>query len=194
MTTKANIKIYQGGSLKLPVRWESAVKAYKPITTISKTAPVEISTVEAHGIPSGWRVKITNVLGMKEINSEEYQAISAVLPGSFQLNNINSVGYTTYTSGGIVEYNVPMPLTGFTGKMQIRPSVNSEEVYLELDTATGGIVINIEENLITINITPEQSKELNFNSAVYSLELTKLPEIAVTLLRGNITLIKEVTR
>ena len=57
---KLNFKIYQGSTFKEVLRWETSTKVYKPISSITKAAPMVISST-AHGIPVGWRTKVTNV-------------------------------------------------------------------------------------------------------------------------------------
>lgn len=193
MSTKVNLKVVQGGTFSKVLRWESPEKVYKHIAGILKTAPVEISTVEAHGVPEGWRVKISNVLGMKELNTETYYPVSKVLPGSFQINDINALGFNTYTSGGVVEYNKPVSLENITGRMQIRSKVTSEEVILELNVSNGGIIIDNNLKTIIILITAEQTASLDFVTAVYSLELMD-GNVVIPFINGSISLTKEVTR
>lgn len=195
MPMKLNLKVLQGSTYKHDLRWESNTKVYKSISSIQKSAPVEISTIEAHGAPEGWRVKITNAQGMREINNEDtYFVISNVLPGSFQINCINAVGYSMYTTGGVVEYNKPVDLTGSTARMQIRSTLASEEVILELTTENGGILIDATNKVISIYITAEQSKLFTFNNAVYGLEIISSTGEVTSLVSGIITLTKEVTR
>ena len=191
---KVNFKIYQGSTFSEVLRWESGTKVYKQIASITKTAPIEISTVVAHEIPEGWRVKITNVGGMKEINSEDtYRVATGVLPGSFQINDVNALGFTTYTSGGVVEYNQPVDLAGYTARMQLREKINSAEVLLELTTANNRVIINNVDKTITLNIDAATTAALNFSTCVYSLELVKGSEV-ISLASGNISLLQEVTR
>jgi hypothetical protein len=194
MPARLNLKLIQGSSFTQEIRWESNTKVYRAIASIQKSAPVEISTIEAHGIPERWRVKISNVQGMKEINSDEYVVVSNVLPGSFQLNSINAIGYTMYTSGGVVEYNAPVGLAGYSARMQIRPSVSSEVVLLELTSADNEIVVNDEDKVIAITISAAESMELDFKTAVYSLEMIGPAGNVVTLVNGTVSLVKEVTR
>ena len=194
MPSKLNFKIYQGSTFREVLRWESGKRIYKQISNVAKTAPVEISTVLAHEIPDGWRVKITNVVGMKEINSTElYHTVSTVLPGSFQLNNINAIGYSNYTEGGIVEYYEPVDLTGVTARMQIREKLDSDTVILELTTENSGIIIDQVNKTITIHITAVQTAALTFSTAVYGLELVKSGDV-IPFITGSISLIREVTR
>ena len=190
---KLNFKIYQGSTFKEVLRWESSTKVYKPISGITKSAPVEISCV-GNGIPTGWRVKISNVVGMKEINSgDNYYVATDVLTDSFKINAVNAVGFTDYTSGGIVEYNEPVDLTGVTARMQIRPSLTSSEILLELTTENGRIAIDNVNKTISLSIDAATTAGLTFTSAVYSLELVKGVEVT-PFINGTISLVAEVTR
>ncbi len=190
---KLNFKLYQGSTFREVLRWESSTKVYKTISGITKSAPVEISST-GHGAPVGWRVKITNVAGMKEINStENYYVVTDTLADSFKLNAINAVGFTDYISGGIVEYNEPVDLAGVTAKMQLRSSIDSSEVILELTTENGGIILDNVAKTITIYISATQTALLTFSSVVYSLELTKSGDV-IPFITGAITLVPEVTR
>lgn len=192
--TKINFKIYQGSTFREVLRWESSTKVYKTITAISKTAPISITAV-GHGLPEGWRAKITNVLGMKEINNAEaYYPVSNVTTDTFEINEINAYGFTAYSGGGIVEYNTPVDLATTTARLQVRSKVEDTEVLLDLTTENGGITIDNVNKTITIEITPTVTAALNFSThAVYSLELVA-NGIVTPFIMGTMTLVKEVTR
>lgn len=189
---KVNFKIYQGSTFAEVFRWESALVTYLPITAITKTAPVVV-TCTGTLPPVGWRAKITGVVGMKEINSDEYLTVTGTSGNTITFNSVNASNYNTYTSGGIVEYNTPMDLTGYVGRLQIRPQTNSSTVLLELTSQNGGIEINNSLKTITVLISASQSQALNFTNAVYSLELVNNAEV-ITFSLGNVSLVTEVTR
>jgi hypothetical protein len=190
---KLNFKVYQGSTFRQVLRWESSAKIYVPITAITKTAPVVVTAV-AHGAPLGWRAKITGVLGMKEINdTENYRLITVKTADTVTFNEVNAAGYTTYTSGGILEYNSPVDLTGYTARMQLRSTLDSSTVIQELTTANGGILIDNTYKTITVVLTATQTAALTFSSAVYSLELVSGSEV-YTFCTGTLTLVKEITR
>ena len=190
---KLNLKVYQGATFREPLRWESSTKVYKPISGITKSAPIVINAV-GHGIPVGWRTKVTNVVGMTDINSAEvYHTVTEVTSDTVTINAVNALGFKDYISGGVLEYNAPVELAGYIGRMQIRSNLTDPEVILELTSANGGIVIDDVAKVITIVITAAQSALLNFASAVYSLELVQGLDV-VPFLTGNISLVQEVTR
>ncbi len=102
----------------------------------------------------------------------------------------------------------PVDLTGYYGKMQIRPSVTSNTVYLTLSSSlnpdgTGLNFSGSNNNLpptsgsIGIYIASCTSSMLNFDGqAYYDLEIysgSSCP-YAIRLIEGQVTLSKEVTR
>jgi len=130
MSTPAriNFKIYQGTTFNEVLRWESSVKTYVPITGITKSAPLVV-TAPAHNIPLEWRVKFTNISGMTDLNNNDtYYQVTSKTTDTITINSVNSLGFKEYTSGGVVEYNTPIDLTGFTARMQIRSSLNDTDI------------------------------------------------------------------
>lgn len=192
---KLNFKVYQGSTFEEVLRWESSTKVYVPITGITKAAPVVI-TAPAHGIPVGWRARVTNVAGMKEINcsEEEYYTVTANTTDTVTINSINAVGYTAYTSGGILEYNQPVDLTGYTARMHIREKLDSTSIVLQLTTENSRILIDNTLKTITLKISATDTAALGFTQAVYNLELVSSSGVVTSLITGNLQLIKEVTR
>ena len=83
-------------------------------------------------------------------------------------------------------------LTGYQAKMQLRESVNGK-VLIELTTTNGRLIITPLDGKIEMHLTPAETKELNFCKALYDLDIFTT-ENKYTLLEGNVTLIKEVTR
>lgn len=190
---KLNFKIYQGSTFREVLRWESSLKVYAPIQAITKSAPVVV-TAQNHNCPLGWRAKVVGAGGMKEINSQDnYYLVTARTNDTVTFNSVNSLAFTAYTSGGVLEYNQPVPLTDYTARMQIREKLDSPTVLLELTTENGGIVIDTVNYTITVLAQANQTQALNFRQAVYSLELVKGLEV-VPFSSGNISLVQEVTR
>ena len=191
---KLNLKAYQGSTFREVLRWESSTKVYAAITAIAKSAPVSITAV-AHGIPVGWRTKVTNVLGMKELNSaENYHTVTATTTDTVTINAINALGYTDYTSGGVLEYNQPVDLAGMTARMQVRDKLTSDVVLLELTTENGGIVIDTVLKTITLVITATAAAAFTFTTGIYSLELQNVAAEVIPFTTGSFTVVQEVTR
>jgi hypothetical protein len=190
--TKLNLKIYQGSTFRETIRWESALKVYAPITNISKSAPMVV-TASNHGVPAGWRVKINGAIGMKEANTTEYITASEVSATAVTFNSINSLAFSTYTGGGVLEYNQPVDLAGYTARMQIREKVTSETVLETLTTSNGKILINNTSKTISMILSAASTEAYTWKSGVYSLELEK-EGVVVPFIYGSVVVEREVTR
>jgi hypothetical protein len=68
------------------------------IAGATKTSPCQITT-GTHGLSNGDYVMITSVGGMTELNDKIYK-VTVVDTTNFTLDDVDSTGYTTYTSGG----------------------------------------------------------------------------------------------
>lgn len=192
--SKINFKVYQGSTFNEVIRWEDSKKVYIPITNITQAAPCVV-TAPVHGLPTGWRTKITNVGGMAEINSEEvYHVVTKLTTDTIELNALKTLGYRAYTSGGILEYNKPMDITGYTARMQIREKLDSDTVIDELTTENAGILIDPVGCGIIINITATKTATYNFTTAVYGLEVVSPTGVVSNIVNGSLTLVKEITR
>jgi len=193
---KLNYKIYQGSTFQESYRWESETKVYVPISAIAKSAPCVITTTQAHAIPQGWRVRVVGAGGMKELNSvgDAYHLVTSVTDSTVTLNQVNSLGYTVYTTGGVLEYNQPVPLTGYNARMQIRETVDSPTTLYSTTSIAGELTVDTTLNTIMITIPASVTQAFDFTTAVYSLELYTAAGLVVPFLAGNLTLVPEVTR
>lgn len=193
---KINYKIYQGSTFQETFRWESETKVYVPIANIAKAAPCVVTTTTPHGLPVGWRFRVVGAGGMKEINSvgDEYH-LSTLTPTTttVEINQVNSLNYTAYTSGGVVEFNQPVPLTGYAARMQIRETVDSTAVIHEATTQNSQLVLDNTTKTIQITMLANVTQNFSFSTAVYSLELYNGNNV-IPFIYGNLTLVQEVTR
>lgn len=103
--------------------------------------------------------------------------------------------------------NNPIDLTNYGGRMQIRPTVQSSDVYLSLSSNrnSDGTGLNFSgsnsttpptSGSIGIYVSAITSSLLDFNEAYYDLEIYSgsSPEYVVRILEGKVKLSKEVTR
>lgn len=79
------------------------------ITAATKANPC-VLTVIAHGIPNGTQVLISGVGGMTQLNGRRAVVANATTD-TFELQGINSTGYTAFTSGGLVQIYVEVTTT-----------------------------------------------------------------------------------
>lgn len=68
------------------------------ITGITQANPAVVTAV-AHGYSNGDLVEIRSVTGMTQVNNRRF-IIAGVTANTFQLQDINSTGYTAYAAGG----------------------------------------------------------------------------------------------
>jgi len=89
---------------------------------------------------------------------------------------------------------LPWDFTGYTGRMQIRRTIDSSIVMIELTTANGGIAFTDAENgELTVSMTAVQTAALE-TSGVYDLEIINSGGQVSKLIKGTFTLLPEVTR
>lgn len=88
---------------------------------------------------------------------------------------------------------LPFNFTGYTGRMQIRRTID-DDVMIELTTANSGIqYTNAASGELTVRMTAVQTAAL-LTSGVYDLEIINGAGEVSKLLKGAFTLLREVTR
>jgi hypothetical protein len=189
---KQDLIIEQGKTFQRVVRWETSPRVWKPITGIAQNAPVAI-TCTGHGVPSGWRVGVVNVLGMDDINAlhnppRDGEMHEATVGGvNTILLDLSAAGFDPYTSGGYLVYWTPHDLTGYTARMTIKDRVGGTV----LDVVT--CVVDSAGFTTTLTIDAVTAAGFAWTRAVYDLELVSAGGIVTALLTGSIVVTKEVT-
>ena len=89
---------------------------------------------------------------------------------------------------------IAVDLTGWTARMQIRPTIESDVIIAELTTENDGIAIDGPAGKISLYIGAAQTAAMNFETAVYDLELVDSQGDVFRLLYGSVSLSPEVTR
>lgn len=204
MAAKKDFVIEQGKTFQHVLRWEAPPFIYKPISAITKDAPVSI-TATGHGVLDGWRVAVVSVEGMTEINAElgsdnlpkekSYFKATYIDANTIELNRVNSSQFSQYQSGGYLQYLTPVDLAGYAARMTLREKVGGAEI-VSLTTENGGIIINNTTKTITIVITAAQAAAIAGKKGVYDLEMVVMDgptEVVTGLLYGSFTVTKEVT-
>lgn len=91
----------------------------------------------------------------------------------------------------------PIDLSGYTARMQIRRSINSATILLELTEGNGRIEFDSINGRITLKIASDITAGLAF-SGRYDLEIVLPviagPDVVYRIAEGKIILSKEVTR
>lgn len=92
---------------------------------------------------------------------------------------------------------VPIDITGRQARMHIRSYIGEEDYLLELTTENGRIQLGGIDGTVNLKLTAYETAQVTWDSGVYDLELyydDSGEEHVEKLIRGSISVIKEVTR
>lgn len=198
MTAKAakyDLVIQQGASFFTTMRWFGDGIEYKEINSIEAGAPT-ILTVTGHGMSSNHvtPVFISGVTGAPQLNNSITNALNATYVDANRFSvNVDTIKNNPVN--GVVTYPKSVDLSSYSARMQIRERKDSADILLELTTDNGRLLLGTE-GAITFNVEADDTAALDFDCAVYDLELIEpLPSTKVIrLIEGEITLSKEVTQ
>jgi hypothetical protein len=84
-------------------------------------------------------------------------------------------------------------LTGYTARMQVRRTIESNTVLISLTTENGRISLGGPSGIIELNISAADTAAIT-SSGVYDLEIISMTGIVSRIIQGNFTLSQEVTR
>lgn len=149
------------------------------ISDATATNPIVITTTTAHGFTAGMQVKITDVIGMVEINFGVY-TVANPTTYTFELLGIDGTAFTAYTSGGIVK-EVVTSITNL-GHLENEPVVAlCDGNYVTGLTVTGGTVtLSTAANKIHIGLYYVPAIELLDLDTESPTETLKAQEISVS--------------
>jgi hypothetical protein len=85
-------------------------------------------------------------------------------------------------------------LTGYTARMQIRQTVSSSTILLDLSTLNGRIVITALSGQIRLLVSAADTGAITWQRGKYDLELVSSTGVVTRLLYGEVEVSKEVTR
>ena len=90
--------------------------------------------------------------------------------------------------------DVPIDLTGYDARMQIREKRTSSTFIEELTVGNGGITLGGALGTIALLIDDATTAGYTFKTAVYDLEIISAGSIVTRLLQGTVTLSTEATK
>lgn len=88
---------------------------------------------------------------------------------------------------------IPVDLTGYSGRMQVRKAVGSADAALTLTSPTG-ITLGGNTGAISVKATPTQTSAITLRTGVYDLELQDPNGDVLRFAEGAATVSFEVTR
>ena len=199
MSTAYDITIKQGSTFSLTLKYGQPQFTVKAITGVTKSGQAVV-TVPTHGLTIDWPVWIVGVAGMDQINHTSAELRDACqayyayyVDGNSLRLDVDTTRFGAYTSGGEVLYHPPVNLTGYTARMQIRETIESTTPLVSL-TEASGITLGGAAGTIGITISATDTALLDFDSAVYDLEIVSAGGVVTPVAYGNVYLNDEVTR
>lgn len=88
---------------------------------------------------------------------------------------------------------LPVNLTGYTARMQVRDTIDAANILLTFTTENGGITLGAEAGTVTVTATAATTASIGIGCFVYDLELINGATV-YRLLQGAFTVDGEVTR
>jgi hypothetical protein len=87
-----------------------------------------------------------------------------------------------------------MDLTGYSGKLQIRPTSSSDDVYLEATSANGRIAIDGATGTVAVTVGADITGPMTWQSGVYDLIVSDSASNVRRIAKGFAYLSPEVSR
>lgn len=186
----SDIKIIKGSTYRDTLRW--ATEECRFVTaTLVPGAPVRFTAV-AHGIPDGW--PLVYVEGSSSFEASKAQIVRVVDANTLELPCVNGV---KFKAGDVVlRVRVPVELSGYSARMQIRDKIGGT-VLMELSStaAPGEPSITIDDAAKTIvrEIPATVTAAIEWKKGVFDLEMVQ-GNYVVKIDSGPVSVQEEVTK
>lgn len=193
--------LQQGATFAMSLQWCSPNPTFQPITAVQIGLPTLI-TVPSHGLTGTDPIPvwITNVRGPSDLNTNGYRdtcpRYATVVDTNTLAIDFDSGSLPAWQSGGVLTTYAPINLTGYSGRLQIRPAAGNADVLLEINSAAlGGITISGTTGVVALQITAAQTTLMTFPNAVYDLIVTAPDGVTTTrLAEGAVSVDPAVTQ
>lgn len=196
MTPVFDFNIEQGSDFTNTFNWYGGGKRMAPIEDIEVGYPTRIQ-VTAHGLPtvSETPVIISGVKGCPQLNSTDLgiEQMTPDGPDHF-LAPISTVNTNWEPGTGEVTWHDVTDISGCTARMQIRKSWHSKDIIYEMTTENSGIKLTVDDASIEIFIPAAITTDFAFAKAFYDIEVIDPAGNITRVVKGQLTLIREITR
>lgn len=201
---KKDFEILIGSTWGYVIRWGTTPIVRKPITNIDLSLGAPRLSVSSHGLFDGWGVAVYGVKSPRQINAvnnppegSDYHSATVIDTGTIELNDVTPVDengqeWPAYTSGGFIQYDTPVDLTGYTARMSIKDKIGGAVLH-SLTTENGGIVIDPAAKTILLSIPAATTEDFTWSRGVYDLEMVSSAGKVTRIISGRIALSREVT-
>ena len=201
---KKDFEILIGSTWGYVIRWGTTPIVRKPITNIDLSLGAPRLSVSSHGLFEGWGVAVYGVKSPRQINAvnnppegSDYHSATVIDTGTIELNDVTPVDengqeWPAYTSGGFIQYDTPVDLTGYTARMSIKDKIGGAVLH-SLTTENGGITIDPAAKTILLSIPATTTEDFTWSRGVYDLEMVSSAGKVTRIISGRIALSREVT-
>lgn len=140
------------------------------ISNITQAVNAVITTTAAYGLMNGDTVIFSDVLGMTQINGLS-GFVTVITPTTFSVN-IDSTGFTPYTSGGV--FYSSRSLSGTEPNASIVPGS-----VIVTQHGSPNVVFTDNGDGILVSVTPGASGTVNYATGAYSITTASAPGMYV---------------
>ena len=201
---KKDFEILIGSTWGYVIRWGTTPIVRKPITNIDLSLGAPRLSVSSHGLFEGWGVAVYGEKSPRQINAvnnppegSDYHSATVIDTGTIELNDVTPVDengheWPAYTSGGFIQYDTPVDLTGYTARMSIKDKIGGAVLH-SLTTENGGITIDTAAKTILLSIPAATTEDFTWSRGVYDLEMVSATGKVTRIISGRVVLSREVT-
>lgn len=196
MTPVFDLDMEQGETFEQSFNWYAGGKFMARIEEVEVGYPTIIK-VTNHGLPSVSMtpVIISGVMGCEILNSSDLGIeLATYIDADHFSMPISTVADTWKVNTGEITYHKPTDITDYTARMHIREKWHSTTFIHELTTENGGIVLDVNDASIGLSIDAATTALFTFNKAFYDIEMVSPVGTVTKVIKGTITLYKEITK
>ena len=190
---RLKLELVQGATFNRTFYWYSGTPVTKAISAVAPGYPTVV-TATAHGLPNS--AIPVGVVGAGWLNTASLKSKDLYYGTKLTADTLSipfdSTGKTSLSSGVLV-YTPPVDLSGYSARMQIRPSVSSSTIIKALATSGQGITLG-SDGSIAIKISDTDTSGFTFTTAVSQLEVVSGSGDVTRLFEIDWTLSPESTR
>ena len=169
------ITIQRGKTFEFGFLYAEDELLYLPITGMPSTAPVWL-TVEGHGVPDGWPVRVTCVRHPAELNTPDdgHQIAKLVDADTIELNAVNAHCWRAFSGSGLLVLNKPMDLTGWHCRAQVRDKPGGTVLFTwhsdPAESPDGEIEVDLARSTFVLKMDAATAAALEWKRGKYDVE------------------------